>query len=822
MISTILDTKGFEDTLHVQVTNSYAGCMLCNLGKGHYIGNKKISLIGHRAALDIRHFLRVIGQSKRCCPENYYNKIVDEDDLENQNYDKLVSSMNFDINQIDDNVHNIDLNVIKSHHDLSNVLTCYSGTNEENEEFFKYIRGDYGKNWLWHHGLARFHYELFQNSLWYPHCDYRKQVHYRRITTEEYYNYYRNFIVHNRTVKKKITAYHGVKDVWHLYRLPYAKIETDICWDPFHAIYNVCKYVILNWKDERFSQYAVPYCKYNKLHHYLYNKNNEKINKKVTKKNKSKSNAPWVLSEKYQIWIETLAYNILVSQNMGHNFQFKYVHLFKQTGHLRSTSVIQVITVLMKLILTVISQKKNNPMPKPYKLYYLMLSEDIQLLMSPVFRKKTDVINLQNKILELTCMGEGLFPPSETRIVQHQIYCISHHIENGGSIKNYWAAPGERVLRVIKDSVQHNGGRSFDVTAIRRYSNHENIMLETEYSDPDFAENNSLLKDEDGDVFLNLFVTKIMDSTKLVVEFSYGVESFLQTLVLIVKKNTKNHHDAMNRSSLYRLYQEYRVGNSRHTTFSEMLLKTSMDQDNPLSAVATLFVQYNEDYPIKQHRSALIYGTYFRSVQLKEYAYKHTEFEQDFLRTSWNHTEVYSSWFKYRDYYKNIKNIINSELETSFGYNSWYMFNTNTNTNIDRVDSQHNKISYGTFHYFFQLEEYPDDFLCDRMLASATLRNTILPNNTNTFIDMIETTDVFKYGNYQFEYRDHYFVDLYDVFPSNIFTLAVDNNFNAIKNRNDGRNYDDMKKYTNNNVKELKYLLFIELDAERRNIMRRS
>ena len=72
MISTILDTKGFEDTLHVQVTNSYAGCMLCNLGKGHYIGNKKISLIGHRAALDIRHFLRVIGQSERCCPENYY------------------------------------------------------------------------------------------------------------------------------------------------------------------------------------------------------------------------------------------------------------------------------------------------------------------------------------------------------------------------------------------------------------------------------------------------------------------------------------------------------------------------------------------------------------------------------------------------------------------------------------------------------------------------------------------------------------------------------------------------------------------------------
>jgi hypothetical protein len=32
--STILDTKGFEETLHVKGTGSYDGCFLCNTGKG--------------------------------------------------------------------------------------------------------------------------------------------------------------------------------------------------------------------------------------------------------------------------------------------------------------------------------------------------------------------------------------------------------------------------------------------------------------------------------------------------------------------------------------------------------------------------------------------------------------------------------------------------------------------------------------------------------------------------------------------------------------------------------------------------------------------
>jgi hypothetical protein len=38
LISTVLDTKGFEETIHVQGIGSYSGCFLCNIGRGFKMG----------------------------------------------------------------------------------------------------------------------------------------------------------------------------------------------------------------------------------------------------------------------------------------------------------------------------------------------------------------------------------------------------------------------------------------------------------------------------------------------------------------------------------------------------------------------------------------------------------------------------------------------------------------------------------------------------------------------------------------------------------------------------------------------------------------
>ena len=65
--------------------------------------------------------------------------------------------------------------------------------------------------------------------------------------------------------------------------------------------------------------------------------------------------------------------------------------------------------------------------------------------------------------------------------------------------------------------------------------------------------------------------------------------------------------------------------------------------------------------------------------------------------------------------------------------------------------------------------------------------------------------------------RDFYFVDLNDVVPTRIMTVGVDEDFKAIKNRQD--HIEDMELYySRNNI--LKYILFIEMDEQRKGIMK--
>jgi hypothetical protein len=75
----IWDTKAVEKLLKCKCTGSYPGCMFCSDMHGFLIAdsNNLIVFPGHRGLLEEEHYLRIFGQSKRCCPKYYFNSIED-------------------------------------------------------------------------------------------------------------------------------------------------------------------------------------------------------------------------------------------------------------------------------------------------------------------------------------------------------------------------------------------------------------------------------------------------------------------------------------------------------------------------------------------------------------------------------------------------------------------------------------------------------------------------------------------------------------------------------------------------------------------------
>ncbi len=844
LISTILDTKGFEETMHVQGTGSYAGCFLCNIGRGFQLGgqSKHVPILGHRAVLEKEHVLRMIGQSQNCCPENYYKK----NNESNYKVDKGISDTDEDSNSESDddlntNVSSVDNNIckevkclkfdsLKSINDYKNKLTCLKLSDSKLAEFMKYMRGESEiKEWIWYHGYSKrkFNYKNFLDALWYPHCDYRNQINYTRRTTKSYYDDYKNFLELKKT-KKTTKHYNGVKGVWHLHRLQYANIETDLCWDPFHTFFNVAKNILKNWKDERYDQYNIPFCKENELHYYLYD-NDENSNPR--KKRKLSSFAPWLIDEKSQTWIETIIYEILIPSGLSNDFQFRDTRMFKQTGNLRSTAYIQIITVLMKLILTVVSKSQKNSdysMPKEYKLFYLMLSEDLNMLMSPVFHSLEEVQDIIKKLLEISCLSEGLFPPSENRLIQHQLYCMAPYILTAGSIKNFWAAPGERMLKSIKDCVGY-GGMSFDLTAIKKFSKKENSIMQFEYSSNGefFNNNNRHFIYNNNNLKVDYYSTYVFIDDKYREEsitFNDSMESFLYVLILQIKKINSNYNDAYQKSILFRFFQYY-LTDYKHVTLCQCIETIVSKNENKFHNFAVNLYKYlNYNNKIK-YNLAMIYGTKFPSTGfsiLNKIPFKNeiqNDYLNDYLSNEWNSKLSYSCWFKCKDFYNERK--IKSNDSDSFGIKSWFKQKQNKNEIVDE-SSLNRKFMYGQFHYFMKVtEDFPDSNLHDLCLGCATLRETINSNDIDTFIDLIEIDKNTKKSPsndlHTFKYRDFYFVDLNDVVPTRIMTVGVDEDFKAIKNRQD--HIEDMELYySRNNI--LKYILFIEMDEQRKGIMK--
>jgi hypothetical protein len=344
------------------------------------------------------------------------------------------------------------------------------------------------------------------------------------------------------------------------------------------------------------------------------------------------NNSPWVIDKNHRNLIDTCIYEILIPVNLGNVFQFRYVNLFSQFGHLRSLSVIQIGTVLMKLILTLVS----NVFPEQYKLYYLMLYEDLNFLMSPAFKTKQSVIDLENRILELTIIGHGLFPPSEFRLIHHQLYCISKYIRQGGTIKNFWGISGERIMGIIKKSVPE-GGPAYDYSAITKYSKSENSITKDFYSKDIISGIKYLKLDliDSSELFSYNKYTKRL----LVKMFDYKLhnqrdghvifvnelmDSFLFSLVSYIKTKFKCKEDAILNSQYYSLFMNFKTYNklqkNTNITFYDYIViiaEVKITTDPNMSNFCKKLMEYLNNTVIRSYKNVRIMGTYFCSISKK-------------------------------------------------------------------------------------------------------------------------------------------------------------------------------------------------------------
>jgi hypothetical protein len=309
---------------------------------------------------------------------------------------------------------------------------------------FNYLTGnDPANTWDKHHEDYR--HNEFQPYLFFNHCCYVPYEKYERKGNADYYGdaleYYRQSGIKREPIN-------GVKGVHHMFRLPYVRFDLDFVYDGFHAIMNLVTNIIHNWKGERI--YLTDYHKKTNTHFNLSIYNNENKTNRMF----------WFLNNDEKFRIESIINEILIPSGLSNEFQL--THPFTRSDQVRGIGKIQVLTVCMEMIVTIAN------FPNPYKKFYVWLSEDINSLLSPVFKSLDEIDKLYFRILEIMVLYQGLFPDTESKLINHQIICIVMHLKISGSLRNTWTIPGERALKTVKDFVPE-GGKSFDLQTIRNY-----------------------------------------------------------------------------------------------------------------------------------------------------------------------------------------------------------------------------------------------------------------------------------------------------------------------------------------------------------------
>lgn len=761
LISTVLDTIGFQDILHVTGANSYDGCFFCmgSMGKGTNLCNglqgkptPRMGYIQSRAGLPYRNQLRECGQSKKCCPRGYYKR----------HYKNEYANKKLPVK--DDDRYFGYMNYSKTSKDLfSKSFPCLS-EDKDIDFLYNYLSGKDAVN-TWEKYHEDYNHAEFQQYLFFNHCCYVPYEEYKRKCNVDYYE--DALIYFSQEGKKE--PINGVKGVHHMFRLPYVRFDLDFVYDGFHAIMNLATNIIQNWKGER--AYLNDYHLQTSTH---FNLNIYKIDDKTQR-------MFWFLSNQERYTIESIINEILIPVGLSNEFQL--THLFTRTDQLRGIAKIQIVTVCMKMIVSIAK------FPIPYKKFYVWLSEDINSLLSPVFKSLNDIDILYFRILEIMVLYQGLFPDTESKFINHQIICIIMHLKISGSLRNTWTIPGERALSTVKDFVP-DGGRSFDLQTIKNYSASEKQTTD------EFFSKQSLDKYTFSDESFKLDKQHQQNNTFSIP--SNDIDSLLYLLVNEIKKRSKDIKEA-NGFTLFKLYRIYidSTKKIKKSTKGVAVVIQSFydfivaDNDQLLEFkdyIISIVNFFNKEFIFVKYSKAIVYGIEMDSLSTSS---KHISNNSN-LKENWHKERSFSSWFKLRSCNYD-RNELLDDKESSF---------------MHKNDNK-KKYLYGQFNYFFNLKPTFEPTLNNVLVASVLIRQHKKSEYIIDKISIDQPVDgLLKY------------VSLTDVYSTRIMTCGVSEDNTAIRNPNK-HDTSNISKTSSTFVKEkefLTHLMMFTLNSDRDNI----
>ena len=579
MINHIFDLKELCPMLKCQpFQSSKAGCKLCNIGRGTSIftgGDNKVvnyitKYVDSRNSLPLKHYLRSSGLSRNCCPEC-------DDSLFNE-FEKVTIPNT--LIQKDDYYKQNEVNP-------STLLLCFENKNSVVYKRLNEFLRQFNEDWVW------FNHEInlrnkFGDHLYFLSCDYRTK-NYTFVNKEEI------ITIDNERKNNNKKSLHGVKGQSFMFRLPYFRLETDVCIGPSHALKGYLFEVVFKqlWQDG-------DQLRSNKIRRYYDN---------IRKETGIKEMFPLILNnDKYpkcsfteveRKLIQNTLKCILIPKGCSSKLCFAEFRIFDTTSFIGIADIITIMAVYMDVILLC-----SNHMHDVYKSYYRMLSLIVRKLIAPV-QIIANIEPLYWRITEFRALTEGLFPIGCMTYMLHALQCISKHIMSQGPINSFSELRGETNIGKAKRLVKVTGGTKCEDLAYKKFFNKESEKTIEFFGNFNAESNVTLDIDKNTDEITYMFEKcKLKDPRKNQVVFSdFEYDQILHLIMGLIEKKYDGPNECCINSSVYRIINIARNRSRRdHQTCQNYLFKLydflSMLENNVIRSILEISNEEAEKFII--------------------------------------------------------------------------------------------------------------------------------------------------------------------------------------------------------------------------------